>query len=51
MGEWRYSFTVLDLGTRCKCNFTHLRFIPGEIIPLYSCDRKLGEPRTGPYVV
>jgi hypothetical protein len=36
MGEWRYSSTILDLGTRggCVVYFTSRIFTPGERAPV-----------------
>jgi hypothetical protein len=41
MGEWRYSSTILDLGTRRTGCFT-----PGENAPRYPLDRRLGGPQS-----
>jgi hypothetical protein len=46
-GEWRYSSTFLDLGSRwewsasCPCHFT-----PQGNSPWYPLDRRLGEPQS-----
>jgi hypothetical protein len=49
MGQWRYSSTILDLGTSCRwvVNFTSQPFTPGEGVPnTYWIGRWVG-PRAG----
>jgi hypothetical protein len=50
MREWRYSSTILDLSTRCRCVviFTlPCSFIPRETAPgMYLLYRRLGEPQS-----
>jgi hypothetical protein len=46
MGEWRYSYIILDLGTRWKLvvSFT-LWPLYGRELPWYPLDRRLGGPQ------
>jgi hypothetical protein len=39
MGEWRYSSTILDLGTRQR---SAVIFTPQPLYPRYPLDRRLG---------
>jgi hypothetical protein len=47
MGEWRYSSTFLDLGTRWRrmVTFTHMPLYPPGKCPRYPLDRSLGGPQ------
>jgi hypothetical protein len=47
MGEWKYSFPILGLGTRWKwvISFTPLPLYPRGNNPQYPLDRRLGGPR------
>jgi hypothetical protein len=47
MGKWRYSSTILDLGTKYVwvVNFTHRPRYPRGKSPRYALDRRLGGPR------
>jgi hypothetical protein len=47
MGEWRYIFTFLDLGTRWRLvvSFTPRPLYPRGKIPRYPLDRRLGGPQ------
>jgi hypothetical protein len=47
MGEWRYSTTILDLGTRWRwtVSFTPLSLYPRERNPRYPLDRRLCVPQ------
>jgi hypothetical protein len=50
MGEWRYSSTILDLGTRKKLSGQlHAPVVlhSGERAPAYPLHRSLGGPRAG----
>jgi hypothetical protein len=53
MEEWRYSFTILDLGTRWGrvVSFTPRPLYPRGKSPRYPSDRRLGGPqsRSGRY--
>jgi hypothetical protein len=48
MGEWRYSSTFLDLGTRWRwvVSFTSLPLYPRGYRPRYPLDRRLGGPQS-----
>jgi hypothetical protein len=48
MGEWRYSSTILDLGTRWMwvVSFTPRPLDPREKSPWYPLDRTLGRPQS-----
>jgi hypothetical protein len=48
MGEWRYSSTFLDLGTRWRqaVSFTALPLYPRGYSTQYPWDRRLGGPRS-----
>jgi hypothetical protein len=48
MGEWKYSSTILDLGTRCKwvVSFTLLPLYSRGNRPRHPLDRKLGGPQS-----
>jgi hypothetical protein len=48
MGKWRYSFTILDLGTRCRrvVSFTPRPLFPRAKSPQYHLDRVLGGPQS-----
>jgi hypothetical protein len=39
MAEWRYSFTILNLGTRCRCGQHHA---PATLLP----EEELGWPQS-----
>jgi hypothetical protein len=45
MGEWRYSSTLLGLGTRYRSVVTFTT--PATLLPRYPFDRKLGGPQSG----
>jgi hypothetical protein len=46
-GEWRYSTTILDVGTswRWMVSFTSLPLCPWGMNPQYALDRRLGGPQ------
>jgi hypothetical protein len=48
MGEWRHSYTILDLGTRWRwvVSFTRRPLYPRGKSPRYSLDRRLGGPQS-----
>jgi hypothetical protein len=50
MGELKYSFTILDLGTKWRwvVSFTSRLLYPQGKSPRYSLDRKLGGPKSRP---
>jgi hypothetical protein len=47
MGQWRYSSTILDLGTRWRwvVSFMPRPFTPGGKSPRYTLDKRLGGPQ------
>jgi hypothetical protein len=48
MGEWRYSSTILGLGTRWRwvVSFTLMPLYLGETVPRYPLDKRLGGPQS-----
>jgi hypothetical protein len=42
MGEWRYSYIILDIGTRWEWSASR----PGPLCPRYPVDSRLGGPQT-----